>query len=134
MVTVVCGPIGAGKTTWAKENFENVTDRDELGSKEAQLVRTWELWRGGYSVAHVTCMPTAEEREFFSDVLRDEVRYVWVNTTEEQCRRNILKRGRARDLKDLDETLRRNRELIQTAARSGLPWMFVDLFPTGERW
>ena len=134
VVTVVCGPIGAGKSTWAHAHYGCVTDLDELSSKEEQLVRTWDMWRQGEDVAHITCLPTAEEMEFFREVLKGEVRFVWVNTTEEQCRRNILKRNRPRDMRDLERVMVRNKEIIRAAARSGLPFAFVDLFPTGERW
>ena len=60
MITIICGLIGAGKSTFAAENFKNFTDADLEESKDSQIKKTLELYRKGIDVAHITCFPKNE--------------------------------------------------------------------------
>ena len=137
MITVVCGPIGAGKSTWAREHFPRVADLDELqadAGKPAQmeLVREWS--RQGLGGAYITCFPTSQELELLGGLPAGSVRWVWIGTSEAQCLRNVRQRGRDRDLRDMAGVAEKNREIMARAQGSGIPWVFVDIFPTDERW
>lgn len=109
MIYVVCGLIGAGKTTYARNNFEYVTDYDEIGSKEEQIYRTLQLHKEGKRVAHITCYPTRKELEALEKI--QEIRFLWVDTDKNRSMDNVMARGRARDMDDLDRVWYKNQEL-----------------------
>lgn len=131
MIYVVCGLIGAGKSTYAKKICENVTECEDI-TKAEQIKETEKLATSGKDVAHVTTYPTSWELDFFET--QKQVKYIWVNTTEEQCYRNILRRGRLRDIANIGETVKKNREIERRAQRSKLDFQMIDVFDSGERW
>ena len=131
MIYVICGMIGAGKSTYAASICKNVTECEGI-TKQQQIQQTEKLVEAGKDVAHVTTYPTSWEREFFEG--REDVQYIWINTTEEQCYKNILERGRARDIKNLGETIKKNRRIEKMAQRSKTDFEMVDIFNSGEKW
>lgn len=132
MVYVICGPIGSGKTTYAKANFETVLDFDEIGSKEEQLTELKRAISDGKEPAYITCFPTKAERTVFDAC--GGVTYLWINTTEYQCIRNIRQRGRIRDIEDINGIREKNHELNESLKQSALDFQFVNVFETNERW
>lgn len=135
MIYVICGLIGAGKTTYAKQQAKNddvITDIDIDGtSKDEQLEQTMMYYQKGLNVYHVTCYPTTDEQEAFrwTDVV-----YVWINTTLAQARDNIINRARTRDIDNLRATLEKNDMLLNKYANSRIRFKTVELFPSDERW
>ena len=138
MIYVVCGLIGAGKSTYSNRNFPFVSDTDEKRShkrlKDTQIQYTKELYESGKDVAHVTCYPTPEELAFFEALPPDAVSWIWIDTSELQARKNILQRARAQDVQNLPETLAKNHELLRMFYRSSIPFRLVQVFDDGERW
>lgn len=131
MITVVCGLIGAGKTTWAKKHFETVIDRDDFSSKAEQL----EALRSAdpeKAAAYITCYPTREEFEALKEI--GELSWIWIGTTQAQAKQNILSRARERDLKDLGRILKKNSNLAVRLAGAPVRFKIIDVFETGERW
>lgn len=128
MIFVICGMIGAGKSTYAKEKFAFSTECED-GDKTAQIKATLELNIEVDSVAHVTTYPTSEELETFPDAT-----YIWINTDYQKCYENILKRHRKRDIDNLNETLEANRVIRDKYYSSDIRFLVEDVFDSGERW
>lgn len=135
MIYIICGLIGAGKTTYAKkEAKENdiITDIDLDGtSKEEQLRQTMDYYNKGRTVYHITCYPTLDEQETF---MRADVKYIWIGTSAIQAKTNIISRARPRDINDLQATLRKNCELLYKYASSKIKFNVVNVFATTEKW
>lgn len=129
MIVVVCGLIGAGKSTYARSHFEHVTECEGTTTKTEQIWQTLALDDAGETVAHVTCYPTSEESAAFA---RRDVQYLWISTDPAQAMANIYNRGRARDLADLEYIAAKNRELFTKLAASGFHEQ--EVFTTSERW
>lgn len=129
MIYVICGLIGAGKTTFAKNNFSIVTDYDDIGSKEVQLEIARQLWRKGRDFAHITCYPTPRERMFFKSKGPDVV-YIWVDTDYETALDRVRERGRERDILNMDGVKRANKEYLEKLRRTSLNFIRVD---SGEK-
>ena len=102
MITIICGLIGAGKSTFAAENFKNFTDADLEESKDSQIKKTLELYRKGIDVAHITCFPTLKEECMFKGLKK---KYIWINTPPDICKANIKKRGRRISEKKVKDSL-----------------------------
>ena len=138
MIYVVCGLIAAGKSSYCRRNFAVVYDTDELRSnrnlKQKQLRNTMFQHAIGKDVAHITCYPTSEELGAFGALPPEEVSWIWIDTSEAQAKKNIMERGRARDLANLRETLARNHELMGKFYSSDIPFKLVEVFDDGERW
>lgn len=129
MIVMICGLIGAGKTTFAKANFDHVTDYDNVGSKARQIVETLGRYRQGQTVAHITCWPTLlEKKAILEGEAAGDVRMVWINTGPEQSLKNIFARARPRDMEHLTEVMKVNRALNEKRQRSVYPWEDVDVF------
>jgi len=138
MIYVVCGLIGAGKSTYSSQHFQMVSDTDEKVSrkelKTEQILNTKRIHDAGRDVAHITCYPTKEELAFFDTVPPEKISWIWIDTSEAQARKNILQRNRARDVKNLPETLAKNHELAMRFWQSDIPFKVVTVFDDGERW
>ncbi|MFA6663596.1 MAG: hypothetical protein WCS21_04715, partial [Lachnospiraceae bacterium] len=128
MITVVCGLIGSGKSTWARQHFDIVTECEDH-DKDRQIRETLRFDRSGKDVCHITCFPTMNEEWAFQD---KKVRYLWINTDPSQSMKNVIARGRERDLIDLDRVERKNKELFQKLSASGFEE--IEVFKTTERW
>lgn len=131
MITCVCGLIGSGKSTFSKKCKVLVSELDEIGNKEKQIKFTLKNDKDGVDVYHVTCYPTSQEIEAFAS--RD-VEYVWINTNQAQAMRNILCRGRERDVRDIKETKEKNREIAEKYRHSNIQFQVINIFDSGERW
>ena len=133
MIFVICGLIGAGKSSYANEHYENVTEC-EVGTKEQQIAATLRFYRSGADVAHVTTYPSAEELVMAADVPPADVEWILIDTAPGQCRKNIIERNRPRDMSDLGFVIEKNRNLWKRFAESQLPFRHVTIFKTSERW
>ncbi len=134
MISVICGLIGAGKSTFAEKNFEKVLDADLMKSKDAQFLEMQYLDFKGEDFAYITCFPSWRERQFFN-VRRDRVRFFWIDTDEETAHQRILKRNRERDILNMWQVLQRNKELLVQLQRSHINFTKVkseDLLEGGE--
>lgn len=131
MIICVCGMIGSGKTEYAKRQKGIISDFDEIGTKEGQIKYTLNMDRKAEKVYHTTCFPTKAEREAFSG---KAVKYLWINTGFNQCRENILKRNRKRDVENITDTLEKNREIFKKYEHSCILFEVINIFETGEKW
>lgn len=107
-VIFLCGLIGSGKTTYAKNNFKCFTDMDYMrpySRKIDQINWTLQLLEKEDTVCHITCMPTREELMAFKNF---DKKFLWMNTTPNQARINILIRSRLRDMVDIGRVLNVN--------------------------
>lgn len=128
MITIICGLIGSGKSTYAAAHFETVIECED-GYKDFQLERA-KMQRDNF--AYVTCYPTVAELLYFGS--RKDVRWVWINTTEEQAKKNIYKRKRKRDFANIENVLIKNRKLAVKGAHTNIHFEYIDLFDAGEKW
>lgn len=133
MIFMICGLIGAGKSTFASENYKHVTECEEC-TKEDQIAATVKLCESGQDVAHVTTYPSVEELEMALGASPSGVEWIWIDTAPDQCRKNIMERNRPRDMNDLGFVLEKNRQLWRRFAESQLPFKHITLFKTDERW
>lgn len=131
MIHIVCGLIGAGKSTFASKQDGIVTECEQ-GTKKEQISRTIEAHDAGSDVWHVTTYPTMEEIAAFSGY--GDVEYIWINTTIRQAYWNILERSRARDLIGLDDTRCKNEIILQKYCNSKIRFRIVDIYQSMERW
>ena len=122
MIYVICGLIGAGKTTFARTNFGIVTDYDDIGSKEIQLAISRRLLKDGKTFAHITCYPTPKERAFFK-AHSDQVKYVWIDTDLETAKDRIWSRHRERDMENWRQVLKRNKEYVEQLRRTSIDFI-----------
>lgn len=113
-IDVLCGLIGAGKSTWAVGRYEYITDLDAMStrSRRRQIMETLALAEQGETVCHITTYPTAQELESFGR-FAGKVRFLLVDADEAEAESRIKKRGRARDTENLDEVLRKNHMLYK---------------------
>ena len=130
---MICGLVGAGKSTFASEKYKNVTEC-EAGTKEDQIAATIKLYESGADVAHVTTYPSAEELVMAADVSLSDIQWIWIDTAPDQCRKNIIERNRPRDMSDLGFVLEKNRQLWKRFTESQLPFKHITIFKTDERW
>lgn len=130
MIIVICGLIGSGKTTFAKANFQKVLDADEMESKDAQFKEMRYLDFKGEDFAYITCLPTWRERQFFN-VRRDRVKFIWVDTDEETAHQRILQRNRERDILNMWQVLKKNKELLVQKRRLHIDFVTVN---SGDKW
>lgn len=125
MIHVICGLIGAGKTTYAKSHYQYVTDFDELLSKERQIAETLRLHNEGKTVAHITCFPTRLEQMAFYKL---QPKMIWIATSLEKSMSNVEARGRDRDMIDLSRVMKSNMELLKSKTHSYYKWNEIDVF------
>lgn len=131
MIHIVCGMIGAGKTTYCKNQQGVVTDFDEMTSKQEQIEETIALANADIEVWHITTYPSENERLAFENY---EKEYIWINTSFSKCKENILMRKRERDLRNLNETLISNRRIRGMYQCTSLDFKVVNVFEQHEEW
>ena len=110
-VVFLCGLIGSGKTTYAKSRFRYFTDLDympQFSRKLDQINWTHKLLRISDEVCHITCYPTLEELTAFRLF---EKKLLWMNTSVNQAKTNILVRNRQRDMANIFNVFQSNAEL-----------------------
>lgn len=125
---ILCGLIGAGKTTYARSNYKWVSDLDYMppfSRKQDQIRFTFWLLKTKGEACHITCFPTNEELVAFR---KENKEFVLINTGLRQCEANILKRRRKRDFLDLSQIFLANRELIRRIKQAQIPWKVVNIF------
>lgn len=129
MLIILCGLIGSGKTTYAFGNYTHFTDLDLLpkfANKKAQIDNTFRLLNHHSLVCHITTYPTEEEVAAFSRVKNKE--YVWLDTSIDQAKVNILIRNRNRDMKNLPGVFAANEEYNENYKNSNLSFKRVKVF------
>ena len=131
MIICVCGMIASGKSTWCEKQGALISEYDIIGDKNEQIKFTVNMDNKGEDVFHITCFPTPKEREMFTD---RNVKYVWINTSWEQCYENIFRRNRKRDIKNIECTLSSNEDIYEKYQHSNIQFEIIDVFPTEEKW
>ena len=134
MIHVICGLVGSGKSTYARQHYRHIVELEKYKSKDRQIAKARKLHELGRTVAYITCYPTAKEMEFLDSIEADQIRWFLVDTDVVQCRRNILKRGRKSDADVIRTRTGRNAQLMDRIARSGIKFEKISLFKSGERW
>jgi hypothetical protein len=129
MIYVVCGLIGAGKSTYVRSHFDYFTECENGTTKPEQIEQTMGFYYSGKDVAHVTCFPTAEELEAFKNL---DVKYLWIDTDPDQAFENVKSRGRQRDVNHLEYVMEKNTGYYSKLSRSG--FAEISVFQTNERW
>lgn len=131
-VVFLCGFIGSGKTTYAKKNYEVITDLDYMppqSTKIDQINLTRELLKEHDAVCHITCFPTLTEARSFNEFNQE---FLWMDTTIQQSRINILKRKRRRDLTDLNRVFKANLDYLKKIQRSSSTFKMIKNYGEGE--
>lgn len=127
-IIFLCGLVGSGKTTYALSHFRNFTDLDymhEYARKIDQINWTKGLLKINDVVCHITSYPTHEELSSFEGTNK---RFLLMNTSENQCKTNILIRGRERDIKNLVNVFKANEEYSERFKKSPIKWEDVNIF------
>ena len=132
MITIICGLIGSGKSTYAAEHFDFVTESENGLTKPMQVAMTERYNEQEHDVAHVTCYPTIEELKMICDY--PDTKLIWIDTSPAQCHKNVIERGRKRDVEDMNYVDRENKELYTKLVSSQFRFKKVHLFDDGERW
>lgn len=124
---ILCGLIGAGKTTYAKNHFQCFTDLDYFqghSTKKMQIDWSKSLLSQGYQVCHITTYPTDEELAFAEE---NNAVYLLIDTSLNQCKTNILIRNRERDMQHLGDVLTANEELTRKFKTSPIKFALVNM-------
>ena len=125
-IDVLCGLIGAGRSTWATGRYEHITDLDAMStrSKRRQIMETLALAEQGETVCHIATYPTAQEFESFGR-FAGAVRFLLVDVSEDEAEARIKKRGRARDMENIGEVLRKNHTLYKLIHSGRIKFIYV---------
>ena len=96
MVSVICGMIGSGKTTYAinnKKNNDILLDWDILVEalktdnpvfvKEVQDILLKFFYQKGFDIWYITTKLGSKELEILEQI--NDVEFIWINTTKQQC-------------------------------------------------
>ena len=130
-LVVLCGLIGSGKTTFAIQHYPNFTDFDAMpeGSQKIHQIQWTERLLSKYNeVCHITCFPTPVEWEFFKT---RKCIFLWIDTSLDQAKTNILIRGRERDMNNLFSVLEANKRILHHRKMSTIPFRTINIFPRG---
>lgn len=146
MIKIICGMIGSGKTTFAKNN-----------KKSKDILLDWDLIREafqtddfvyiksiqdyllqfyndkGYDVWYITTYLGSDEKEMIKNI--KDVEYLWINTTRRQCLENIKKRNREEETKHLENIDNINKRIQeQYTNESEIKYKIINVFESNERW
>ena len=146
MIKIICGMLGSGKTTFAKEN-----------KKPRDILLDWDLLREafqtddfvyikqiqdyllqfyndkGYDVWYITTYLGSNEKEMLKNI--KDVEYFWINTTRTQCLENIKKRNRSEETKHLENIKNVNRRIQeQYTNENEINYTVINVFNDNERW
>lgn len=127
-VIFLCGLIGSGKTTYANSHFRNVTDLDNMhdyARKKDQISWTKNLLKINDEVCHITTYPTDEELSAFAGI---DMRFIYIDTSVNQCKTNVLIRNRQRDMNNIHNVFTANIEYEKTFNQSQLPFEKIYIF------
>ena len=134
MIDVICGLMGSGKSTYARNNYRYVIERENFKSKAAQIRKAGQLHAAGKHIAYVTCYPTPEEIYFLGSLDPDEIEWYLMDTDIIQANKNIMKRGRKSDSDVIQKRFKKNRAIAERIARSRIRFHIIRVFDSGERW
>lgn len=146
MIKIICGMLGSGKTTFAKNN-----------KKSKDILLDWDLIREafqtddfvyikavqdyllqfynekGYDVWYITTYLGSNEKEMLKNI--KDVEYLWINTTKRQCLENIKKRNREEETKHLENIDNVNKRIQeQYTNESEIKYKIINVFKSNERW
>lgn len=147
MVKIICGMIGSGKTTYAlnnkKENdilldwdllVEALKTDNPIFVKEVQDMLLKFFTKKGFDIWYVTTKLGSNELEILGQM--ENVEYIWINTTKQQCLENIKRRNRndeaqhIENLKKINETIYQNYYINS----NNINYKIIDVFNSNERW
>lgn len=146
MIKIICGMLGSGKTTFAKNN-----------KKSRDILLDWDLIREafqtddfvyikpiqdyllqfyndkGYDIWYITTYLGSNEKEMLKNI--KDVEYLWINTTKRQCLENIKKRNRGEETKHLENIDNINKRIQeQYTNESEIKYKIINVFESNERW
>ena len=133
MLHVVCGMIGAGKTTFCyRQECDVIFDLDWIDNKSKYVQLESLMKNRDKEVYYTTCYPTDLELKTFD--LIDNVEFLWINTDISQCSTNILKRNRNDDSLFYKEKIKTNILIQEQYLESDINFKIIDVFLSDERW
>ncbi len=147
MIKVICGMIGSGKTTYAIENkksddvlldFDILKETFKINNpkliKELQDDLLIYFSKKGYSIWYVTTFIGSKEYELLEKI--GNIEFIWINTTENQCIKNIIKRNRSNELKELDNLIAKNKKIYNNyyINSNNIKYNIIETFNSDERW
>ena len=125
---ILCGLIGSGKTTFSLNNGFQFTDYDQIegfSTKKMQIEWTERLLGTHDEVCHITTYPTREE---VTKLSKYNPNYVWLDTSLDQCKTNILIRNRKRDMENLFSVFEANQDMLFKFKKTKIPFKVVRVF------
>lgn len=146
MVKIVCGLIGAGKTTYAinnKKTNDVLLDWDLIAEALKTDNKIWiktiqdKLLQffdsKGYDIWYITTGLNSNELELLEKI--KDIEYIWINTNKKQCIENIKKRNRNDEIEYIEQ-LRKENEIIYNnyCNNSKIKYNVINVFDTNERW
>lgn len=147
MIKVICGMIGSGKTTYAIENkksddvlldFDILKETFKINNpkliKELQDDLLIYFSKKGYSIWYVTTFIGSKEYELLEKI--GNIEFIWINTTENQCIKNIIKRNRSNEFKELDNLIAKNKKIYNNyyINSNNIKYNIIETFNSDERW
>ena len=135
MIHVICGMMGAGKSTYArKRGYDHVLELEDFGRKDKQIRRARELNKRGEILAYITCYPTPAEMTFFNSLPDAEVRWLLIDTDYKRCEQNIRSRRRGTDADVIKTKFEKNKRILSQIAQSSIQFEKIKIFVSEERW
>lgn len=147
MVKVICGLIGSGKTTYAinnKKSNDILLDWDLLVDalktdnpifvKEIQDVLLKFFIQKGFDIWYITTKLGSKELEILEQI--NDVEYIWINTTKQQCLENIKIRNRNNEIEHIENLKKINEAIYQNyyINTANINYKIINVFDNGERW
>ena len=146
MVKVICGMIGSGKTTYALQNKKSddiLLDWDTLVEafhtdnpvwiKGAQDILLEYFSKKNHDIWYITTGLGSNELELLNQI--KDVEYIWINTTKEQCIKNIIVRNRGNETEKIKALIRANKRIYNDYyVNKDINYRIVEVFDSGERW
>ena len=146
MVKVICGLIGAGKTTYAIKNkkdndilldwdliAEALKTDNKIWIKTVQDKLLQFFYNKGYDIWYITTILGSNELELLKQM--KDVEYIWINTSKQQCIENVKKRNRNDEVKYIEQLKKRNETIYNNYyINSKIKYKVLDIFENNERW
>lgn len=146
MVKVICELIGSGKTTYALNNKKDndiLLDWDLLKEalhtenpvfvKEVQDMLLKFFYQKGFNIWYITTKLGSNELEILEQM--EDVEYIWINTTKQQCLENIKRRNRNDEVQYIEQLRKNNDNIYNNYYRdSRIKYKVVSVFDDSERW
>lgn len=146
MIKVICGMIGSGKTTYALQNkraddilldwdtlVEAFHTDNPLWVKGAQDILLEYFSKKNHDIWYITTKLDSNELELLNKI--KDVEYIWINTTKEQCIKNIIVRNRENEREGIKGLIRANERIYNDYyINKDINYKVVEIFDSGERW